>query len=345
MTSFDDKMIYPSGSIPTFTTDFFVDYLHLDSKAFDSLVRDGFVADYSDHDHYQCGDCGGNINRDFDLPRKVGSFRCTRKGCRKRFSVWTGTFLDNSNLDLVQILHLAYLWLQGTGRDAICNILGLAPSTVTRWIGRFRFLACIDLHSCTEDYQFDKIGGVDENQNSIIVEVDESCFGKVKYHRGHPVEQSWVVGGVERTPQRRLFAAIVQRRNVETLSRIISTFVEPGSTIYTDCWRGYSNDELASLGFVHDTVNHTEHFVDPVTGVHTNTIEGSWNGMKLKIPPRQRAREFLGPNLNLFIWRRLNVNRLWSRFLKVLSKPEEMTLSRMKALLLISWKINWEKLI
>ena len=85
---------------------------------------------------------------------------------------------------------MAYLWLQGTGRDAICNILGLAPSTITRWIGCFRFLACIDLHSCPEDYQFDKIGGVDENQNSIIVEVDESCFGKVKYHRGHPMEQT-----------------------------------------------------------------------------------------------------------------------------------------------------------
>jgi hypothetical protein len=33
----------------------------------------------------------------------------------------------------------------------------------------------------------------------FIVEVDESKFGKRKYHRGHRVEGVWVIGGVERT--------------------------------------------------------------------------------------------------------------------------------------------------
>jgi hypothetical protein len=44
------------------------------------------------------------------------------------------------------------------------------------------------------------IGGIDSNGNPIIVEINESKFGKVKYHRGHRVEGVWVVGGVERTP-------------------------------------------------------------------------------------------------------------------------------------------------
>ena len=73
----------------------------------------------------------------------------------------------------------------------------------------------------------------------IIVEIDESKFGKRKYNRGHRVEGVWVVGGVE----------IIVR---------------------TDLWRGYR--ALHDFGMEHQTVNHTDHFVDPVTGVHTNTI-------------------------------------------------------------------------
>ena len=36
----------------------------------------------------------------------------------------------------------------------------------------------------------------------IVVEIDESKFGKKKYHRGHPVEGVWDLGGVERTADR-----------------------------------------------------------------------------------------------------------------------------------------------
>ena len=36
------------------------------------------------------------------------------------------------------------------------------------------------------------IGGYDENGQSIIVEIDESKFGKRNYHRGHHVDAQWV---------------------------------------------------------------------------------------------------------------------------------------------------------
>lgn len=44
-----------------------------------------------------------------------------------------------------------------------------------------------------------KIGG-----NNVVLEIDESKFGKRKYNRGHHVEGVWILGCVERTHERRI---------------------------------------------------------------------------------------------------------------------------------------------
>ena len=67
----------------------------------------------------------------------------------------------------------------------------------------------------------DKIGG-----KGVVVEVDETKFGKSKYHRGHRVEGAWVVTGIERTEQRRSFCVQVDRRDAETLERVIGENAE-----------------------------------------------------------------------------------------------------------------------
>lgn len=76
--------------------------------------------------------------------------------------------------------------------------------------------------------------------NGIIVEIDESKFGKRKYHRGDRVEGVWVVGGVERTEERKVFLTTVTNRNSNTMEDIIRKFVAPGSIIHTDCWAAYN---------------------------------------------------------------------------------------------------------
>jgi transposase-like protein len=144
------------------------------------------------------------------------------------------------------------------------------------------------------------------------VQIDESKFGKRKYNRGHHVDGVWVVGGVEKTPERKVFLAVVPQRNAETLESIIKHYVKPGSLIYTDCWRGYSQlNELEDQSFEHHAVNHQETFITN-EGVNTNTIEGTWNGIKLNISPRLRNKKEMPWKLVEFIWRRKHHNNEWN---------------------------------
>ncbi len=45
-------------------------------------------------------------------------------------------------------------------------------------------------------------------------------------------------------------------------------------------WRGYTN--LDNIGYSHKTVNHSENFVNPNDGTHTQNIERFWKGLKDK---------------------------------------------------------------
>ena len=73
-----------------------------------------------------------------------------------------------------------------------------------------------------------------------MVEIDESKFGKRKFNRGHRVEGCWVLGGVERTEERRLFVITVPDRSAVTLLDAIKEHVREGNVIVTDLWKGYS---------------------------------------------------------------------------------------------------------
>ena len=70
----------------------------------------------------------------------------------------------------------------------------------------------------------------------------------------------------------------VEKRDAATLVPLIQQYIEPGSVIFLDEWWAYSS--LQSLGYTHHTVNHSQNFVDPNTGAHTQTVERMWGGVK-----------------------------------------------------------------
>ncbi|CEF67761.1 Transposase, ISXO2-like domain-containing protein [Strongyloides ratti] len=251
----------------------------------------------------ECPECGGATT----FQRAKLLFKCTKKSCRKSVSAKNGTFFGGQRLPFGKILHMAYLWLCRTPVTSIKDQCGHSSATVCSFMGYFRQLVAdaLDTEDCV-------IGG-----EGIVVEIDETKMGKRKYHRGHPVDGVWVVGGVEKTEERRVFAVPVEKRDSETLLDVIKKHVKPGSIIHTDLWRGYEGIE-EKLGFKHCTVNHSVSFKDPETGIHTNTIEGTWNGFKIMIPARSRTKKDMEERLWEFAWRRANKKKLWAGFLDAL---------------------------
>lgn len=156
-----------------------------------------------------------------------------------------------------------------------------------------------------------KIGGP-----GIIVEIDESKFGKVKYHRGHRVEGVWVFGMVENTPERKIILIQVEDRKRETLEAILSKHVHPDSIIHSDCWRAYSR--LSEIFAEHETVNHSTHFSDPISKTNTNTIEGNWFGVKNQVTSAQRTAKSIDAYLIRFMFNRIYGENMFFQVVKFL---------------------------
>ncbi|GFW08984.1 putative isxo2-like transposase domain protein [Trichonephila clavipes] len=99
------------------------------------------------------------------------------------------------------------------------------------------------------------LGGLD-----VIVEIDESMFGKRKYNRGKRVKGTWVFGGIESHQNKGLlqvppilhlnqcFFHVVKDRSKDTLLASIKSNIKEGTTIISDCWKSY--DCLEDEGFL-----------------------------------------------------------------------------------------------
>ena len=71
------------------------------------------------------------------------------------------------------------------------------------------------------------------------------------------------------------------------------------------------------MGFYHWTVNHSEGFVDPYHGLHTNTIEGLWSLARDDLKILRGIREsILQIHLDVFAFRRnmsMSDDGLWTK--------------------------------
>ncbi|KAG0421550.1 hypothetical protein DMUE_6283, partial [Dictyocoela muelleri] len=122
-----------------------------------------------------------------------------------------------------------------------------------------------------------RLGGV-----RAIVHIDETMLcHAVKSHRGRiPREKVWALTMVDTSinPSRG-YAQIIQARDSNTLLPVIKSVVLPGSIIHTDEWASY-NSLSQEQQYRHEKITHKFNFVDPETGVHTQSVEAFNNKLK-----------------------------------------------------------------
>ena len=190
------------------------------------------------------------------------------------------------------MLRLIYLWATKTRAGQIVDDLKLSHHTVIDWLNLLRDV-------CTQ-YFIDhplEIGGP-----GAEVEIDESKFGRRKFHRGRYVEGHWVFGGVERGTGK-AFVVEVPSRDAATLLPIIRRHIRHGTRSFSDEWRAYNAIQAqAGANYDHRTVNHSRYFVDPNNDAHTQNVEASCKRLfrSLNVMPSR----LLDTYFSEYMWRR-----------------------------------------
>ncbi|GFX99018.1 mitotic-spindle organizing protein 2A [Trichonephila clavipes] len=250
---------------------------------------------------YECPRC----KKEMSLQERKGTVDGYEWRCRSQSkdnphdfvrSVRKGTWFSESKLGITIILCLTRYWFGKSMNAFMVNDLKVNKNTVVDW---YMFCREVCMIACVKESA--KLGGVGE-----IVEIDESLFGKMKYGKGRRGNVKWVFGGVQRE-SKKCFFRVVQSRTKEELLKIIHEWILPGTTIISDCWKSY--DCLSGEGYVHLRVNHSLTFVDPETGAHTISIEGTWSAIKKGLHKAHVKGQF-DSYLAEFMWRRSNGHKL-----------------------------------
>ena len=146
---------------------------------------------------------------------------------------------------------------------------------------------------------------------SGIVEVDETYIGGQWKNKRKSVRAKGTKRG-RGTPKQPVFgiyarrgvvyAKIVDDAESKTLLPLIRKQVKRGSTINSDTWKGYTG--IASHGYVHRLVKHSEGQYSDNKGTHINGLEGFWGYLKRQLAAKGGIRrDRLGLYLGEYVWR------------------------------------------
>ena len=156
-------------------------------------------------------------------------WRCRRKvaGAKRSESrsIKHGSWFQQNNLTFQEILFLTYDIVRYEPAHQIQKEHCFISHAVMDWGMFCREVMLVLMEGCSE-----KIGGPNKT-----VKIDESKFRRRNYQTPtDPIKCQWVFGGVERGSGR-TFLDPVPDRTADTLTAIIHAWIEPGTTVVSDC--------------------------------------------------------------------------------------------------------------
>ena len=274
-----------------------------------------------------CQRCSGNMTLKHSEGEVIESNcgQCQwqwRPGLEYESSVFRGSLFQNCKVPKNEAFHCLWLWMHKIKSSTAAHMLLWHEDTVGRWHKFFRQVASqmTNNHVVGEGIQ---TGGLDDNGEPIIMEIDESKFGKRKCNRGRRVRANWVIGMVERTVQRRCVMVAAEKRDQSACTAIMRKHIKAGSKTFSDKWPGYFPiKKQYDKSYQHCDLCHKKEFMkkhDDGTVAHAQTIEGNWGGCKRDIPIHKRNGADLQDCLDEWMWRRTNAGELWSAMLTALA--------------------------
>jgi transposase-like protein len=217
-----------------------------------------------------CPTCG---NTKVTYDPKAWRWQCSSHHPKRKFSLKTGTVLEDSPIGLDKWLPV--IWLVSNCKNGVSSweihrALGVTQKTAWFMLQRARLA----------------LQGKNAGKLSGEVEADESFIGgKARFMHAHkraekihgrgPDGKAIVAAVLERGGEIR--TKVMKTRRKHDLHKLVRENVESGSAVYTDALKSYDGlDE-----FKHQVVDHAETYVNGQ--VHTNGCENFWSLLKRSI--------------------------------------------------------------
>lgn len=203
-------------------------------------------------------------------------FQCREKGCRRQFSLTTGTIMEATHLGLDQ--WCAAVWMIVTCRNGVssCEIartIGCKQQSAWHLLHRIRFILRAE-----HDRKMGKHGGVVEADSTYV----GGSVSNMSYERQQKALARLDAGKamVSAIRERRggfVRAAVMNRCGHHPNKDFLLENVEMHARVYTDC--GSEFKFLDRMAFHHKTVNHSA--LEYARGtVHVNGLECFFNCLR-----------------------------------------------------------------
>lgn len=262
-------------------------------------------------DSLKCENCGNDCNiiserskYMFSCHRSVGGRRCNFKR-----SLNKDTLFDKTKLSYIQVLAVAFCFSSGFNITQTSKRLNISKQTL---VDLYKFFREVCIVAELNDQEIVQIGG--ENK---IVEIGECKFGSCKSNHGWGLNNHWIYGAIEHNSENSFYVA-VKNRNKETLLRLVESYIRPGTTVISDCWR--SHDCLESEGFKKLMLNNSITFKCPES-LYKENNDGDWWPIKRTMPACEVFEDHFAGYLAHHIWKMKHCHEnLFKSFIDVLSK-------------------------
>ena len=184
--------------------------------------------------------------------------------CKSRKSIRKGSFWSKSKLPLTILLAILYFFAQDLSVSQCKNFLKkrVSKPSIIQWYNYFRDI--MTTYLARNIIRFD---------DNCVVHCDESFIGgKQKYNKGRvPKVKTRYVFGIIDNNAHKAVVEFVEKRDADHIIPIITRHVPNGCQINTDGAKVYK--QLQYMNYIHEHCIHKHHYVDPVSGIHSNWIE------------------------------------------------------------------------